>query len=230
MKNILELLINEIDIAPELLAIQSEMPIDPNDYKRLKDSIETDGQRDPVKGYYGKNGRFKILSGVNRLKACKETGKETVLIEPVDIPKKNRQDFAISENLDRRHFTTAQKSKVIELLLKNNPDRSNRQIAERAGVDHKTVEKKRKALVSGGEIPHLNKTIGRDGKEQKTRELKIKPQPIPPNNQGKSPQPTTIDETTEKEQLKVDIYKTLHTLTLSQLEQVKLYIVDMKGS
>jgi hypothetical protein len=170
MKNILPLVTSKIDIAPELEAIQSLMPISGDDYQRLKTSIKKDGQRDQVKGYYGTDGRFKLLSGVNRLKACIELKLDTVLIEPVNIPENERQDFAISENLDRRHFTSEQKREVVKLLLKNNPEMSARQIAKKANVDHKTVIKIQDETGDVGKFP-TSKTdsLGRKQPAKKPR-------------------------------------------------------------
>ena len=53
---------------------------------------------------------------------------------------------------------------LIAELLKANPERSDRAIAEIAKVDHKTVAAKRKTLEATGEIPQLGKRTSADGK------------------------------------------------------------------
>jgi ParB-like chromosome segregation protein Spo0J len=183
MKKILPKLASIIEISTELKMVQDFMPISNDDYQRLKASIAKDGLRDPVKGYHGADGRFMLLSGLNRLKACRELGIETVLTELVDISESERQDFAISENLDRRHFTSEQKQKVVELLLKNSPDKSNRLIGEMAGVSKDTVNSVRSKLEGRGEISHVDKRTDSKGRQQPARK------PVkPPSNPSKSSQ------------------------------------------
>ena len=44
------------------------------------------------------------------------------------------------------------------------PEQSDRQIAQALGVDNHTVSSQRKELETTEEIPHLNETVGKDGK------------------------------------------------------------------
>jgi hypothetical protein len=55
---------------------------------------------------------------------------------------------------------------VIAALLKASPAKSNRQVAEQAKADHKTVGAVRQELESTGEIPQLERTKGKDGKKR----------------------------------------------------------------
>jgi hypothetical protein len=75
--------------------------------------------------------------------------------------------YVISTNLRRRHLTAAQKGELIAVLLKANPERSDRAIAEIAKVDHEKVGTARKQLESTGDVPPVGKRIGRDGKARK---------------------------------------------------------------
>jgi hypothetical protein len=74
--------------------------------------------------------------------------------------------FVISANVHRRHLTPEKKREVIAELLKADPTKSNRRIAETVNVDDKTVAAVRRELESGAEIPHLTKIVGKDGKTQ----------------------------------------------------------------
>jgi len=56
---------------------------------------------------------------------------------------------------------------LISEQLIETPERSNRQIADGLGVDHKTVAAVREVSESTGEIPQLDKTLGADGKERR---------------------------------------------------------------
>jgi hypothetical protein len=83
--------------------------------------------------------------------------------------------YVVSANIHRRHLTAEQKREIIAKLLKADPTRSNRQIAETVNVDHKTVASVRAEKVATGEIPQLSRTIGRDGKARKRQPSRTKP-------------------------------------------------------
>jgi hypothetical protein len=116
-----------------------------------------------------------ILDGRNRLAACKLAG-----VRPNCQHYKSEKseggrfyhggtywtptDFVLTKNLYRRHLTAEQKREVIAKVLKENPGRSNRQVAEQVKADHKTVGTVRERLESTGEIPQLDETQGKDGK------------------------------------------------------------------
>jgi hypothetical protein len=72
--------------------------------------------------------------------------------------------YVISANIHRRHLTVEQKRELIGKLLKADPSKSDRQIAEKVNVDHKTVGSVRAEKESTGEIPQLKKTVGKDRK------------------------------------------------------------------
>jgi hypothetical protein len=99
-----------------------------------------------------------------------------ILPDPYALP--------ISFNINRRHLTTAQKSELIAKLLKADPTKSDRAVAEVVKVDHKTVGAKRAALSATGEIPQLDAPrVGADGKTRKlpakSEETAAKAQPLP---------------------------------------------------
>jgi hypothetical protein len=75
-------------------------------------------------------------------------------------------DYVISKNIHRRHLSADQKRELIARLLKATPEKSDRQIAEVAKVDHKTVASIRAKKVATGEIPHLPNTVGKDGRRR----------------------------------------------------------------
>jgi hypothetical protein len=77
--------------------------------------------------------------------------------------------YVIAVNIDRRHLTAEDKRKVIAAWLKAKPEKSNRTIAKQTKVDHKTVGAVREQMESTGEIPQLEKTVGKDGKARTTK-------------------------------------------------------------
>ena len=159
----IELTTQAVKIAPELEAVQSLMPISKEDKAKLKESIKKHGVKDALRGYY-KGTQFYLLSGLNRLEIAKEIGIPLLPVEILELKPKDRQAYAIDENLARRQLTAKQKSVLIDYMLVQNPQLSSRQIAKKIGVHHTTVETNRKK--TGGEFSHL-KRQGADGKSYK---------------------------------------------------------------
>lgn len=168
--------IHGVDISEELRSVQSLMPIDPEDRERLRQSIEKEGIRDPLKGYIGEDGRFKLLSGWTRFSIAQELNLEQVDIEILIHleTSKDRKEFAISENLDRRQLSSEQKRNLIRFLLGENPEQSDRQIAQKIGVDNKTVGKVRREIPRE-EFPHVEKkdSLGRKVGEKKPKKTAV---------------------------------------------------------
>jgi hypothetical protein len=142
--------------------------------RELAEDIKKNGQMEPIILCHGK-----VIDGRNRLAACKLAGLEPYIGEKgVDGSRKvaaysgeqlDPTDYVLSLNLHRRHLTAQQKRDVIAAILKANPGRSNRQVAEQVKADHKTVGKVRERLRSTGEIPQLEETEGKDGKARPAR-------------------------------------------------------------
>jgi hypothetical protein len=76
----------------------------------------------------------------------------------------------LSLNIRRRHLTAEQKRVLIANVLKAKPETSNVQIARQVKVDDKTVANVRTGLEATSEIPRLEKTVGKDGKERPTHQ------------------------------------------------------------
>jgi hypothetical protein len=140
------------------------------DFEALKKDIQAHGVREPVWTYQGK-----IIDGRNRARACAELG-----IEPPTREwdgNGSLADFVLSLNLHRRHLSPEQKRAIVAAMLKEAPERSNRQVAEQAKVDHKTVGAARRRLEASGEIPQTEKARGKDGRKRPVR--RPAPQPLP---------------------------------------------------
>jgi hypothetical protein len=91
----------------------------------------------------------------------------------------------LSKNLHRRHLTPEQRRRVIAAVLKQDPKRSDRRVAEETRTDHKTVGKVREQLEGRGEIPHVDKRSDSKGREQPAarpgrggRERAARPRPV----------------------------------------------------
>src|SRR5436190_18517284 len=74
--------------------------------------------------------------------------------------------YVISANLHRRHLTREQKRGLIETLLKEQPEKSDRQIAATVKASPTTVGTVRAALEETGEVSKLDTRTGADGVAQ----------------------------------------------------------------
>ncbi|HRX49586.1 MAG TPA: ParB N-terminal domain-containing protein [Spirochaetota bacterium] len=173
IKSIQPISVNELQPSPELMEVQSFLPISGEDRERLKKDIEKSGEiRDPVKIYYDNDGNPMILGGFNRWHIAQELGWEFVPCEVMSVAPKERRELAIMDNLARRHMTRDQKQKIVEMFLRNDPVQSDRTIAKKTGADHKTVGTVRSKLEATGEIPQLEKRAGADGRIRKANPVK----------------------------------------------------------
>jgi hypothetical protein len=154
----------------------------------LADDIKNNGLKEPVILGHGREGDAMVgtyvLDGRNRLDALELNGVELLRdgriidrlfrdLGPVDDP----VAYVISKNIHRRHLTAEQKRGLVAALLKTDPEKSNREIANTAGVDHKTVAPVRTKLEATGEITPVEKTKGKDGKARPTRRKKAQTKP-----------------------------------------------------
>ena len=152
-------------IAPELAAVQHLMPMSNDDKQKLKDSIEKDGVRDPLKGYFDpESGVFQILSGQNRWEIALELNLSTLPVQSIETD--DRQAFAIDENRARRQLSTDDKKRLAAWLLKRNPALSDLQTARQSGISDKTAANVRKGLVRRSEIPNAKKRTDSTGRTQ----------------------------------------------------------------
>jgi ParB-like chromosome segregation protein Spo0J len=141
--------------------------------------IEKNGLQQSIVLYQGQ-----ILDGNHRYWASTAAKKPMHFVgfEGTDT---EAQAFVISINIHRRHLTPEKRREIIAGLLKADPTKSNRQIADTAKVDHKTVGAERSRLEVGGEIPHQEKTVGKDGVVQPTKRKGSKPKGKSGSTKGK---------------------------------------------
>ena len=210
----------EMKPSPELEEVQVFFPMSLEDRERLREDIEESGEiRDPIKVYFNNNGDCLILGGKNRWEIALDLEWGYVPVEIYDLKPKQRKELALMDNLARRHMTAGQKNKVIEMFLKVNPSQSNRAIAEKAGVDHKTVSKNRKVLESTGEIPQLKETKGKDGKTRKVKNSRN-------SSTGEFPQLKEKSSSTKKITKNTAVKRNKDTESLI-MKQITLYTEDL---
>jgi hypothetical protein len=146
----------------------------------LSDDIKKNGLTASLALWEDSKGERYLLDGRNRLDAMEAVGLPVLNAEGdwldqdvdascVQLSGDKGDDpyaYVTSLNLHRRNLTTEQKREVIANLLKAQPEKSDRQIAEQAKVSPTTVGKVRSIQLSTpGQLPP--KRVGKDGKSRK---------------------------------------------------------------
>jgi ParB-like chromosome segregation protein Spo0J len=126
--------------------------------RKLAEDIRVNGQQEPITIYQNM-----ILDGRNRYKAC-----ELLRIKPnfTEYTGKDPRAFVVSMNIQRRHLSAEQKRDLIAKVLKADPTKSDRQVAEVVKVDNKTVGAVREKLEAREEIPHVETRTDSAGRKQ----------------------------------------------------------------
>jgi len=140
--NILQVDVFTLDSIPQL---EDKMPISDIDYNRLKEGIKKRGIQVPLVALP----TFKLVCGYNRLKIAKELGLKTVPVEFKDIPYQQLFEYAMKDNIERRHLTQEQVIAYIEEVTtqgtgrpkKGSRTKTNEEIAETLGVSERTVQR-----------------------------------------------------------------------------------------
>jgi hypothetical protein len=207
-------------------------PMSEPELRELGEDIKANGLRTPIVVY-----KDKLLDGRNRLDAMELVGVKfrfaperrtktkfsyleddagddcgsTIFDDNSFVIENFNGDpyaFVLSANLHRRHLTGEDRRDLIAKVLKAKPGESNRKIAKQTKVDHKTVAAVRDDLESVGEIPHLEKTVGADGKQYKSRARAN-------NRAPKPPQPPPITRATGSDEIDVE----QHRAKMARLDQ-----------
>ncbi|MGF6470141.1 hypothetical protein [Paraburkholderia youngii] len=144
-----------------------------DEWKAFVEDVRKHGVRDPIITLDGM-----ILDGRNRYKAARMAGRECRSIALGEFSETDPVQYVLSANLHRRQLTQEQRREVIAKVLREQPMRSDREIAKRFGVHHTTVGTVRSKLEDKGVVAKVATTIGANGKEQSR---KRKPDPVPRN-------------------------------------------------
>jgi ParB-like chromosome segregation protein Spo0J len=169
----------QVHPAAEMFPLLSET--DPAALKELAEDIRQHGQREPASYIKNSDGNRLLLDGRNRLDALEMLGRKIDINDSRMFEQLSgsidAQAFIISKNIHRRHLTPEKKRDLIGLLLKANPEKSDRQIATVTKADHKTVGAIRADLEGRGEIPHVEARTDTKGREQPVKKPAMKQEP-----------------------------------------------------
>jgi ParB-like chromosome segregation protein Spo0J len=140
-------------------------PMTDEEYATLAADIKANGLHEPITLFEGM-----VLDGCHRYRACME-GQVEPKFETYtgDDP----LGFVISKNIHRRHLTTEKKREVIAKLLKAQPEKSDRAIAEQVKADKNVVSRIRRKAEATGAVAPVEKRTGKDGKARKQPARKL---------------------------------------------------------
>jgi hypothetical protein len=173
--------------------------------KELAEDIKKNGLIDPIV-YWSKDAEL-LLDGRNRIDAMAlvgllgvddDTGRLSDLGSGNQIKLQFYTDgdpyaIALALNIRRRHLQSKEKRDLIAKILKQQPSKSNRQIARVVRTDDKTVGAVRNKMERRAEIPHEKTREDSQGRQQPAR----KPNSAPNKTAEPEPVETTVDSKTE---------------------------------
>lgn len=185
----------------------------------------------------------KVLDGRHRYLACVKAGIDPIVKE---FTGKDPRAFVIRSNVTRRHLTPAQKRELLEISIKADPNKSDRQHAAAAKADPKTATRVRRGLERRGDIPHATKRTDSTGRSQPSKRAK----PLAKGKPGRKPRgegdtasrleqflhanglsPEAIEEAlkragSSKGESNADYRKRLHVLVLKFLDYLPEAFID----
>ena len=146
----------------------------------LADDIKRRGLSEHITLYKDPEHGLCVLDGRNRLDALELLGRQTFNAAGLPGAGSHTQNarqsfdpyaFVVTKNLCRRHLTAEDKRDAIAKLLKAKPEWSNRWVAAELKTDHHKVAEVRRSGEATGEIPPVERTTGKDGKERPARKF-----------------------------------------------------------
>jgi hypothetical protein len=162
-------------------------PMSESELRELGEDIKNNGLLEEPVLYRDQELGICVLDGRNRLDACELIGRETIdasggpKVGTIRHASRSFDPFAfvISKNIRRRHLSVEQRQELLITLIARQPERSDRQIAKMAGVDHKTIAAARTKGEDVGSIPHVETRTDSSGRKQPATKTKTtKPKPV----------------------------------------------------
>jgi hypothetical protein len=184
--------------ASDLLPMMDETQL-----AQLAEDVDAQGLRVPICLWRAHaSAEWELIDGRNRLEvlAGLDDAQERIeqAIESATQYEGDKVDpwsFCISANIRRRHLTTKQKRELIVRLLKQDPARSDRAIADTVAADNKTVSAVRREAEAREEIPHVDTRIDVKGRSQPaTKSAPPAPPVAVPVASPRRPRSTTRDQ------------------------------------
>jgi hypothetical protein len=168
---------------------------------KLGEDIKQNGLKHRVVIYEDADHKYWLLDGRNRLDAMKRVGISLevrrnsigweIFVDDDEIDIDRWSDpfgatvvrdvdpyaYVISANYRRRHLDAEERHRIIALYLRREPRKSDRQIGQELGHDHKTIAKVRAEQEDVGSIPHVETRIDTKGRRQPGAKPRKKSEP-----------------------------------------------------
>ena len=138
-------------------------PLTADLFSRLREDIRMRGIQIPILVDHATG---EIIDGKQRQQIAVELGIKnipTIYVSRLDAIE--RADLRVALNLYRRHLSRSQMRELIAWELKQRPESSDRFIAGRTGVNHRTVASVRSGLETNGEILRYEARTTSNGKQ-----------------------------------------------------------------
>jgi ParB-like chromosome segregation protein Spo0J len=157
----------------------------PAELKALAEDIRAHGLRNPWCLIEDEQGGVVLIDGRNRLDALELIGEEitldnSIIFERFPADSVDVAERVVSLNIHRRHLSNEQKRELIAKLLKADPQKSDRQIAEQTKTSPTTVGKVRAAKEAAGDVSTVDTRTDSKGRRQPAKKKKKK-QPAKPS-------------------------------------------------
>jgi ParB-like chromosome segregation protein Spo0J len=134
------------------------------EFDALVVDIKAHGPVEPIVMHEGM-----ILDGRNRYRACLDAGVQPTF---TSFRGDDPAAYVISANIHRRHLTAEQKRDLVAKLLKADPAKSDRQIAEMVKASPTTVGTVRTKMEATGEVSKLDTRADKRGRQQPAKKRK----------------------------------------------------------
>jgi ParB family chromosome partitioning protein len=154
-EKILELRISQIDPNP----YQPRREFDQEELNELRASIKSQGLLQPVTVRSSGNGRYELVTGERRLRACRDLGHNQIQAILRDFSDRQLQELSLVENLIRADLNEIEVGEALE-NLQNRYAYTTSQLAEVIGKSRPAVSNTLRLL----ELPDRIKQLIRDGR------------------------------------------------------------------
>lgn len=127
------------------------------------------------------DGKLYLIDGFHRVGAARRKGENGLMADVMEVTEDVAFEMAVKANvLHGLPLRARERRRAAIELLRRFPQRTDRWIAEDAGMDSKTVNSIRLELAGNAEIPHCQFLVGKDGRRWDCTcdACQPKPQPV----------------------------------------------------
>ena len=146
-----------IEISIKDITSNPYQPREVFDHEKLEDlsvSIQSNGILQPLIVTKAEDGKYSLIAGERRLKAATMAALDTVPCIIRDADKKQMQEWAIIENIQRADLNPIEKARAYHDYI-NNFDATQKNISERLGVPRSSIANHLRLLELEEETQHL---------------------------------------------------------------------------